>query len=64
MRVRFFKISPQKQKKCLFWGIYHFRGGGEISPPLGPWSKEWTSDQEGLKDSALKNYGNADPCLA
>ena len=45
-------------------GIHYFRGGGEISPPLGPWSKEWTSDQEGLKDSALKNYENADPCLA
>ena len=30
--------------------IYHFRGGGEISPPLRPWCKEKTSDSEGLKE--------------
>ena len=28
--------------------IHHFRGGGEISPPLGPQCKVWTSDLEGL----------------
>ena len=32
----------------LFTGIHHFRGGGKISPPFGPWCKEGMSDLEGL----------------
>ena len=33
-------MSPHKQKNMLFIGMDHFKGGGEISPPLGPWCKD------------------------